>query len=94
MCIYLVKNMNLVTKFTWFSRDFLCRVLVKMGDFHCGIVALFQSGTSHCGNQSKWHKEISFRIIKNDFIIVALNQWEFWLQGWGRGGRRGGGRLH
>ena len=41
------------------------------------IVAFFQSGTG--------------KIIKNDFIIVALNQWEH--IGVKVGARRGGGRL-
>ena len=34
------------------------------------IVAFFQSGAG--------------KIIKNDFIIVALNQWEHRCQGWGK----------
>ena len=46
-------------------------------------MALFQSGTSHCGNLLNWHL-ILFRIIKNDFIVVALDQWELRRQG--RGG--------
>ena len=50
----------------------------KMGDFHCGTL-------------SKWHLEILFRIIKNDCIIVARDQWELQRQGWGQGGRIGGG---
>ena len=57
-------------------------------------MALFQSGTSHCGTLSKWHLEILFRIIENDFIIVALDQWELRRQGWGQGDRKGvGGKV-
>ena len=54
---------------------------LKWGIF---IVALFQRVTSHSGTLSKWHFELLFRIKKNDFIIVALNQWELRKQGWGR----------
>ena len=43
-------------------------------------------GDFHCGTLSKWHLEIFFRIIKNDFIIVALDQWELRRQGWGSAG--------
>ena len=55
-------------------------------------MALFQSGTSHCGNLLNWHL-ILFRIIKNDFIVVALDQWELRRQGWGQGGRIVGGYI-